>query len=749
MEKNQKNTEIIDYSDADKLARELIEIVQWYLTTHSKDEIEKIIWETYIFAREAHGSQRRQSGEIYITHPLQATIILTNLKVDMVSLQACILHDVIEDTEWTEDDIRELFGDDVAVICQGVSKLSAIKYKGEERSIESLRKMFVAMVNDLRIIMVKLADRLHNMQTLDFHPKPEKRQRIALETLNIYAPIADRLGIFFFKEKLENECFRILHPDDYVYIKNEMEKLKNEQNFFVNQIGDTIKNIIWKEIPVFEISYRVKSPFSIYKKINRKSLEYGDVHDLYDLFAIRIITQNIKNCYEILGILHNAFIPMPKRFKDYIALPKENGYQSLHTTVVGLFPELRSQPTEIQIRTQSMHEQAEVGVAAHFAYSETGKSKIAKDSYWVETIKNIISENKIWQEFMSDMKVNVFDDQIFVFTPKWEVITLPRGSTPIDFAYSIHSDLGNNLAIAKVNWKVVPLDYQLHNGESISIIRDKNNRPKPIWLSFVKTAKAREYIRQFINREERELFIDKGRKILDSYLEKNYWKWLDKEMSILKVVDGNVLDTKQKEDILVQLGNLSRKPSSLLKSIHDVYINEILGEKITEVVPEKKSKKDEKIKTSENFNKIFIGKEANIPYKIAQCCNPTENDKKIIGIIGQGQITIHNLTCPNVEKTELDRRINASWNSFSEKQKIIFEMKVSFADKKWMLMKITTLLYNLDLNIISFETFSENNLVFDIFRLEIETDDYYFAERLEHKIRFEIPEIKNIEIIEK
>lgn len=214
------------------------------MTTHSKPEIEKIIWETYIFAREAHGSQRRQSGEIYITHPLQATIILTNLKVDMVSLQACILHDVIEDTERTEDDIREIFGDEVAVICQGVSKLSAIKYKGEERSIESLRKMFVAMVNDLRIIMVKLADRLHNMQTLDFHPKPEKRQRIALETLNIYAPIADRLGIFFFKEKLENECFRILHPDDYLYIKNEMEKLKNEQNFFVNQIGDTIKNII-------------------------------------------------------------------------------------------------------------------------------------------------------------------------------------------------------------------------------------------------------------------------------------------------------------------------------------------------------------------------------------------------------------------------------------------------------------------------------------------------------------------------
>ena len=380
------------------------------------------------------------------------------------------------------------------------------------------------MVDDLRVIIVKLADRLHNMKTLDFHPNPAKRERIALETLNIYAPIADRLGIFNFKEALETECFRILYPEDYEYITSVMQSLKKEQDFFLSQAESTIKNIIGTNIPVIEIGHRVKSPYSIFKKLKRKGDEYGDIHDLYDLFAVRVITDDIKHCYEILGILHNAFTPMPKRFKDYIALPKENGYQSLHTAVVGLFPELRSQPTEIQIRTKEMHEQAEHGIAAHFAYSESGKSKIAKDSYWVETIKNILTENKECGEFMCDMQLNVFSDQIFVFTPRGDVINLPRGSTPIDFAYHIHSDIGNTLSIAKVNGKIVPLDYELHNGESVTIIGDKNNKPKPIWLSFVATNKAKEHIRQFINQEQREFFVDKGRKILDAYLLKNYGK---------------------------------------------------------------------------------------------------------------------------------------------------------------------------------------------------------------------------------
>lgn len=286
--------------------------------------------------------------------------------------------------------------------------------------------MLVAMVQDLRVIIVKLADRMHNMRTLDFHPDPKKRERIALETLNIYAPIADRLGLFRMKIMLETECFRILHPEDYTKIMKELEDMQEEQEFFLEKANTVIRKVIPKNVPIIEISYRIKAPYSIYRKLSRKEYSYTTPRDLYDLFAIRIITQTIPQCYEVLGILHNVFIPMPKRFKDYIALPKENRYQSLHTTVVGLFPEVRSQPTEIQIRTPEMHLQAEIGIAAHFEYSETGTSKNSKDSYWVQTIKEIVNHGLDGGDFMKEMHMNVFSDQIFVFTPKGDIITLPK-----------------------------------------------------------------------------------------------------------------------------------------------------------------------------------------------------------------------------------------------------------------------------------------------------------------------------------
>ena len=349
----------IDYSETDRLMHELIVKVEEYMSV-SKGEVEKTLWDTYIFARDAHHGQMRKSGDPYIIHPIQACFLLVHLKPDLVTLQSCLLHDVIEDTAFDRSEIEKRFGSEVASICEGLSKLSAIKYRGEERTVESLRKMLVAMVEDLRVIIVKLADRLHNMQTLDHHPDPKKRERIALETLNIYAPIADRLGIFRMKEMLETECFRILHPDEYLSVTTELEGMKEEQEYFINEAKTIIRKMIPETVSIIDISYRIKAPYSIYKKLQRKEYSYSHTRDLYDLFAIRIITDNIPRCYEVLGVLHNVFVPMPKRFKDYIALPKENGYQSLHTTVVGLFPEVRSQPTEIQIRTPEMHIQAEI-----------------------------------------------------------------------------------------------------------------------------------------------------------------------------------------------------------------------------------------------------------------------------------------------------------------------------------------------------------------------------------------------------
>lgn len=741
----------LDYTLCDKLTNEIIDSMVGYFGEEKRKEIHQMIWDTYIFARDAHSTQLRKNNDPYITHPLEATKLLLKLKPDLVTVQSCILHDVIEDTDKNEADIEKIFGKEVAEICQWLSKLSNIKYRGEERSIESLRKMLIAMVSDLRVIIVKLADRLHNMKTLDFHPDPAKRERIALETLNIYAPIADRLGIFEFKEALETECFRILYPEEYLRIITELASLRQEQDFFIHKAKELIRWVISPDVPILDISYRIKAPFSIYRKLSRKEYSYTHTGDLYDLFAIRIITDDVRHCYEILGVLHNVFVPMPHRFKDYIALPKENWYQSLHTTVVGLFPDLRSQPTEIQIRTQEMHLQAEVGIAAHFEYSETGKSNKSKDSYWVQTIKEIVSTELWWGDFMREMKMNVFEDQIFVFTPRGDIITLPKGSTPIDFAYSIHSNIGNTVTIAKVNGHVVPLDYNLQNGESIEIITDKNRKPKPIWLSFVATAKAKEYIRQFINREERSFFIEKWRTILNSYLTKNYAHGLDKELTILRNVDGHHLDMKWREDVLVQLGNLSRKPTSILRVIHDEIILAELGERKWENKNDKEKKKHHEGKLStegKEWAYIIIGKERDIPYKLAKCCEPTHADRKIVGTIGQWIITIHRVDCKNFKKVELERRIQAKWSDDTDQTGIIFEIECILKDKRWLLMELTTLLYQIGLSIKSVSTKDTGNGIIKInFKLEYNEDDYYIYDRLEARFKFEIRELIEIQLI--
>jgi GTP diphosphokinase / guanosine-3',5'-bis(diphosphate) 3'-diphosphatase len=733
----------IDYQKSDELMRQLIEEVGEYMSI-SKETIEKTLMDTYLFARDAHHGQMRKSGDPYITHPIQAAFLLLHLKPDLTSLQSCILHDVIEDTDFDKAAIEERFGHDVAVICEWLSKLSAIKYRGEERTVESLRKMLIAMVEDLRVIIVKLADRLHNMQTLDHHPDPKKRERIALETLNIYAPIADRLGIFRMKEMLETECFRILHPEEFEKITQELSDLKDEQEYFINDAKTIIREMIPDSVPIIDISYRIKAPYSIFRKLQRKEYSYSHARDLYDLFAIRIITDTIPRCYEVLGFLHNVFVPMPKRFKDYIALPKENGYQSLHTTVVGLFAKIRSQPTEIQIRTPEMHIQAEIWVAAHFEYSEKGKSVRSSDSYWVKTIKEITEATLEWGEFMKEMEMSVFSDQIFCFTPKGDIITLPKGATPIDFAYAIHTQLWNELTIAKVNGQVVPLDYSLHNGESVQIVTDPHRKPNPIWLSFVKTEKARAHIRQFINREERNFFVEKGREILNSYLEKNYGKGMDKELSLIKIVDGKALDMKEKEDVLVQIWNLSRKPWSLLKSINDVTIKNHFGERVEEPKSEKKKRSPKPL--SSEVENVIIGRERDIPYKFAQCCVPKSGDK-LLWAIGKWIVTIHRADCPNITRIHLGRRIPARWSNMPVEQTRL-DMTIDFYDKKWLLRQLTDIFYQFWLNIESLNTDNlDGGKVRDHFILSSEEEDYYLYERVIDRIRFEIPDFIESKLI--
>lgn len=744
-----------EYNDIDTIVRmRIIVPVQVYMKDIPPERIEETIWHAYIYARDAHEWQLRKSGDPYIIHPVLATEVLLDLKPDLVSIQACLLHDVVEDTVRTLKEIEKAFGKDVAHICEWLTKLSHIKYRWEERTIWSLRKMLLAMVDDLRVILVKLADRLHNMQTLEHHQDTKKRDRIALETLNIYAPIADRLGIFKMKELLENECFRILYPHEYEKITNELLALREEQDFFINTARHLIETIIPPEIHVSMISHRVKSPYSIFRKLQRKDYSYQNVADLYDLFAIRIVTDTVPHCYETLGIIHNAWSPIPKRFKDYIALPKENGYQSLHTTVIGIFPELRTQPTEIQIRTEEMHLHAELWVAAHFEYSEKGKSTPSNESYWVTTIQSIIKSMDEWGSFMNEMKMNVFSDQIFVFTPTWDVITLPRGSTPIDFAYAIHSEVGNHTSIAKIDGRVVPLDYELHSGESVNIVTDTNKKPSLSWLSFVKTARAKEVIRQVTNRDQRDMIIERWRTILGQYLERNYNAELDKDLTLLKNIGWHELDTKQREDILVQLGNLSRKPSSVMNELHSDILKKLNGGVRIDLSKPKKIRK-KKVLWDDTANALYpiIGWEVWLPYKLAKCCLPTEKDR-IVASVGIGTITLHRADCINMSKVELDRRIPARWSNMRERGTLVtFELYLR--EKFGIIHTLLDIFYRMKLNIERIEQVHENDrydhedeMIKLIFELSSTEEDYYLFERIRERIELILPEYESSRLIE-
>lgn len=740
----------IDYSKIDLIVDEIINTVSMYMKNVSSEIVKIAITKAYIFAKDAHHWQLRKSGDPYLIHPVEATRELLILKPDLVTIQACLLHDVPEDTTRTVEDIEDVFGAEVAHITAWMEKLSKLKYRWEERIVGSLRKMFIAISEDVRVVFVKLADRIHNMRTLEFHPDPAKRERIALETLNIYAPIADRLGIFDFKEILETLCFKNLHPEDYKKIKDELDMLKEEQQIFASKVRDVIYDTIPAHIPLIDVSYRIKSPYSIFKKMQRKW--YEKVGDLYDLFALRIITDNIPHCYEVLWEIHNRWSPMPKRFKDYIALPKENGYQSLHTTVIWVLRELgwrMAHPTEIQIRIRDMHIQAEIWVAAHFEYSETGKSSMSKDMYWVSEIKKIVDQSKEQEdsEFMSSMKIGLFDDRIFVFSPKWDVINLSKWSTPIDFAYSIHSDLGNHLAIAKVNWKIVPLDYELTNGDRVEIIIDKNRKPLITWLSFVKTTRAKEVIKSYLNKANRDELIEKWRYALNNYLHKNYWITLDKDLSVLKNLDWRILDTKEKEDVLVQIGNLSRKPATVVRSLMEHW--NINLKKITEDKDKKEDLKEKnKVIPVVSSETISIWWEKNIPYKIANCCQPKPWDK-IVWYLTRTWVNIHKVNCSSLRKGNLERFIQACfWECREQSTWVTLKLEMIFENKIWVLRKLTDIFYKMNVSIEEIRSEKIDwNLVKNVMTLETNVEDYYLFERLVEKIKLTIDEFKEAKLI--
>lgn len=739
------NIEIeIDYSQIDKKVEKLINQVSLYLKDFSYDYIKNEINKAYLFARVAHHWVFRLSWEPYIDHPVEASLILLDLKPDIYAIQACILHDVIEDTERTYDDILKTFWKEVALICHWMEKLSKVRYAWEERTIGSLRKMFVAMSEDIRVIFVKLSDRLHNMRTLKFHPKKEKQQSVALETLNIYAPIADRLWLHQFKNSLDEECFKILNPNDYKRIKKELHDSNETMISFNKNAKLEIDNLLtWSWIE-YEVDFRVKSIYSIHNKMKRKWLT--SVNDLYDLYWIKILVKDISDCYSVLWLVHNIWAPLPKRFKDYIALSKPNWYKSLHTTVIWLFKHHRQQPTEIQIKTFDMELRSSIWVAAHFEYKEKW-SKIATDIDWVKELKNL-TESMWNNEFMDSLKIDLFKDRIFVLTPKWDSINLPAWSTPIDFAYEIHTDLWNHIVLAKINGQPGPLDKELKNWDIVDIIVDKNKKPNPFYIWFVKTTKAKNCIRSFLRNEDNDLYIERWKDLLNNILEKYWLEKLDKELTLLKNIDDRIYSYDERNYVLEQIWNLSTNPSTIVKKICKSKNIQYRNKTELDIKNEEWVKNSEPIKNEED---IIIWCEKDIPYKVWICCKDKLSGKIVAYINWKWVFTIHNRDCKILNKLSKDRLLSAHFN-WDKLNNIIFDIDFTFENKIGVLKNLSDILFDMNINIIEIISKKEGvDKVVLFLKLEIQDHDHLIIDRFLWRVNFKFwksmlnHEVKKIE----
>lgn len=621
-----------------------------------------LVLRAYELAKNAHGGQKRASGEEYIIHPLNVASILTELKIDDITITAALLHDVVEDTTYTIEEMREKFGFEVAMLIDGVTKLGKIEYKSkEELQLENYRKMFLAMAKDIRVIMIKLADRLHNMRTLKYM-SPEKQHRIALETIEVYAPLANRLGISSIKWELEDLCLRYLEPNIYYALVASVKEKRAERQEFIEEAMDLIEDRLDALHIEAEISGRPKHFYSIYKKMKRDN---KDISEIYDLSAIRILVPTVQDCYGVLGAIHAMWKPIPGRFKDYIAMPKSNGYQSLHTTVMA-----KGSPLEIQIRTLSMHQISEFGIAAHWKYKEKGKNVNASSDMdqkmsWLRQMVSLQQELSDSREYFEALKVDVFSDEVFVFTPNGDVVNLPKGSNPIDFAYRIHTEVGHHCIGAKVNEKMVPLEYQLKNGDIVSVITNKaNNGPSRDWLNIVASSETRSKIRAWFKKEKREENIDRGREMLIQ--EAKHLGYNPKDIvrdDRLKVV-AEKLNILTADDLLASVGYGGIQMQGVLKKLIDLYkdtTKEYTPESVTEMI--EKLKSPVKGEGKNRGHGILVEGEADILVRLARCCNPIPGDN-ITGYITRGRgVSVHRSDCPNVlADKELTRMIEVSWD---------------------------------------------------------------------------------------
>ncbi|MFN3870461.1 MAG: RelA/SpoT family protein [Aquificaceae bacterium] len=672
------------------------------------DRDEKVI-KALGFIEEKHAGQYRKSGEPYVVHPIEVAIILAELGMDKTTIIAGLLHDVLEDTNTTYEEIKEKFGKEVADIVEGVTKLGKINFKDlQTQKAENYRKLILAFSKDLRVIFVKLTDRLHNMKTLQYFNR-EKQIRIAKETLEIYVPIANRLGLWKVKTELEDLCFMYLYPKEYEEVKNFVGKSKAEladylRRLFIPKLKEELKKFGLQA----HISYRPKHLYGIWQKTIRKGIKLEDVHDI---LGVRVIVNTVQECYLVLGLIHSIFKPVPGKFDDYISLPKPNLYQSLHTAVIGP----KGRMVEVQIRTWEMHERAEKGIAAHWAYKE-GKSIKDNSVYaWLKSLVESVQGSKNPEELLENLKMELFGEEVFVFTPKGDLVVLPKGATPVDFAYHIHTEVGNHCAGAKVNGRIVPLNHKLQNGDMVEIITNPNKKPNAEWLNFVVTSKAKSRIKAVLRELERENYISIGKEKLEIYAQRLS---IDKESLIKRLFEETGL--KKEEDLLLLLGS-----------------GKLTKEKVLSLF-----KKPQKEKTQEKTEDVLrIDGLGEVLHSLAECCNPLPGEE-VYGVISKGRgLVIHSKDCPNLEyikKVSPEKVIKVIWSKSRGLHPT--RLRLLAKDRVGILAEVTSIISSLRANITEAKTKSlpSGKALMDF---TIQVEDYQELLKI-------IQALKNIEGIE-
>ena len=654
-----------------------------------------LIKKAYVYSAKVHQGQIRKSGEPYLIHPLEVAGILAEMHLDEASVVTGLLHDTIEDTLATKEEIAELFGPEIAELVDGVTKLSQFTAGNtqEEKQAENFRKMVVAMAKDIRVLLVKLADRTHNMRTLE-HMNAEKQERIARETLDIYAPLANRLGIQWVKTELEELSFKYLRRSDYAELEKKVEARAQERDKFIAEVVGIIRGKLDEAGIQGEVYGRVKHLYSIWRKMQIQNIDFEQIHDV---IAFRVIVQDVAHCYETLGLVHSLWKPVPGRFKDFIAIPKPNMYQSLHTTVIGP----RAERIEIQIRTQEMHKIAEEGVAAHWAYKESkrGEAPSAKDAAKFGWLRQLLE----WQrdltdptEFLETVKVDLFADEVFVFTPKGDVKSLPRGATPLDFAYAVHSEVGEHTVGAKVNGKIVPLRSKLKNGDTVEILTSPTSHPSKDWLGFVKTSRAQTRIRSFIRQAEHKRSLEIGKELAERELRRY-------GLSLTKLTKGGELDQaatalgyKKGDDVLVALGYGKVGPHQILQHL-------VPAEKLAGPAPAEEPTS----RLTELFRKVArrptggvrISGIDDVLVRYGKCCNPVPGDE-IVGFITRGRgVTVHTRACDKTLTLDPLRRVDVSWDTRASEVKRPVSIKVVTDDRPGVLAQISKTISEAGMNI--------------------------------------------------